>query len=217
MELADIPRMVHELGDDSRGDTHRYPDVLSALTADDFSKLGERYIRDTAAFRSDKAHFIDKMPNNFRNLGLIHLMLPQAKIIDARREPMACCFSNYKQLFAQGQEFTYSLEDIGRYYRSYEALMRHWDEVLPGKVLRVRHEVLLVDFETQVRRMLDYLQLDFEPQCLEFYRNARSVRTASSEQVRRPIFAEGIDQWRHFEPWLAPLREALSSDGRSPQ
>jgi hypothetical protein len=135
--------------------------------------------------------------------------LPRAKIIDARREPMACCFSNFKQLYAEGQEFTYSLEDIGRYYRTYSRLMRHWDEVLPGRVLRVQHENLVADLEGEVRRMLAFLELEFDAQCLEFHRVGRSVRTASSEQVRRPIYTEGLEHWRHFQPWLAPLRAAL--------
>jgi Sulfotransferase family len=149
------------------------------------------------------------MPNNFRHLGLIHLILPSARIIDARREPMACCFSNFKQLFASGQEFTYSIEDIAHYYRSYVGLMAHWDSVLPGKVLRVQHEELVADLEGNVRRILEFCGLDFEPACLEFYKTERSVRTASSEQVRQPIYREGLDQWRNFEPWLAPLRAAL--------
>jgi hypothetical protein len=142
---------------------------------------------------------------------LISLILPQAKIIDARRAPLACCFSNYKQLFAHGQEFTYSLEDIGRYYRSYVQLMHHWDSVLPGRVLRVQHEEVVADLQGQVRRMLDFLGLEFEPQCLEFHRTERSVTTASSEQVRRPLSGAGLEQWRHFEPWLSPLREVLGA------
>jgi len=149
------------------------------------------------------------MPNNFRHLGLIHLILPNARIIDARREAMACCFSNFKQLFASGQEFTYSFEDIAHYYRSYVHLMAHWDAVLPGKVLRVQHEEVVADLEGNVRRILEFCGLEFEPACLEFYKTARSVRTASSEQVRQPIYREGLDQWRNFEPWLGPLREAL--------
>jgi hypothetical protein len=149
------------------------------------------------------------MPNNFRHIGLIHLILPNARIIDARREPMACCFSNFKQLFASGQEFTYSLEDIGRYYRAYVTLMEHWDAVLPGKVLRVQHESVVDDLEGNVRRILEFCGLHFEPACLEFHKTERSVRTASSEQVRQPIFREGLDQWRHFEPWLGPLKAAL--------
>jgi hypothetical protein len=160
-------------------------------------------------YRTDKPLFIDKMPNNFRHLGLIHLILPNAKIIDARRNALACCFSNFKQLFASGQDFTYGLEDIGRYYRTYVELMAHWDSVLPGRILRVEHEAVVDDLESNVRRILEFCGLDFEPQCVEFYKTERSIRTASSEQVRQPIFKEGIDQWRNFEPWLGPLKEAL--------
>src|SRR5262249_14970292 len=161
-----------------------------------------------------KPFFIDKMPNNFRHVGLIHLILPNAKIIDARREPMACCFSNFKQLFASGQEFTYSLEDIARYYRMYVRLMDHWDTVLPGKVLRIQHESVVENLEENVRRVLDFVGLEFEAACLEFHKTERSVRTASSEQVRRPINREGIDQWRHFEPWLGLLQAALGDLAR---
>jgi hypothetical protein len=153
--------------------------------------------------------FIDKMPNNFRHLGLIHLMLPNARIIDARREPMACCFSNLKQLFARGQEFTYSIEDIARYYRSYLELMRHWDDALPGRVLRIQHEDVVADLEGSVRRMLAFCGLEFEPACVEFHKTARSVRTASAEQVRQPLNRDGLEQWKHFEPWLEPLKVAL--------
>jgi tetratricopeptide (TPR) repeat protein len=209
-ELADVPRMVVDLkGRDSDLDNPRYPAVLAGMTAEDFRRLGQKYLTDTRIYRTGKAHFIDKMPNNFRHIGLIHLMLPNAKIIDARREPMACCFGNLKQLFAQGQEFTYSVEDIARYYRTYLELMRHWDAVLPGRVLRVHHEDVVDDLEGTVRRLLDYCQLEFEPACIEFHKTERSVRTASSEQVRQPIYREGLDQWRHYEPWLQPLREAL--------
>jgi hypothetical protein len=154
-------------------------------------------------------HFIDKMPNNFRHLGLIHLILPNAKIIDARREPMACCFSNLKQLFASGQEFTYSAVDIARYYRTYLELMAHWDAVLPGRILRIHHEDVVDDLEGNVRRMLDFCGLEFEPACVEFHKTERSVRTASSEQVRQPIYREGLDQWKHYEPWLGELKDAL--------
>src|SRR3569833_156882 len=150
------------------------------------------------------------MPNNNRPEGLIHQIQPNAKIIDARREPMACCFSNFKQLFAHGQEFTYSLEDIGRYYRTYVELMHLWDDVLPGKVLRMQHEAVVGDLEGSVRRLLEFCGLTFEPACLEFWKTERHVRTASSEQVWWLIFKEGLDQWRHFEPWLGPLKEALS-------
>ncbi len=210
MELSEIATYTVDLEGHNRDATRRrYPGVLAELPPEEFARLGERYISDTRVYRTGKAFFIDKMPNNFRHLGFIHLILPNAKIIDARREPMACCFSNFKQLFASGQEFTYSIEDIARYYRSYVELMDHWDRVLPGRVLRVEHESVVEDLEGNVRRILDYCGLDFEPACLEFYKTERSVRTASSEQVRQPIFKEGLDQWRRFEPWLEPLRTAL--------
>ncbi|GFZ89248.1 tetratricopeptide repeat-containing sulfotransferase family protein [Dyella caseinilytica] len=209
-ELADIPRIVLDLqGRDPNLDDPRYPGVLAEMQAEDFRKLGEKFLHDTRVYRSGKPFFIDKMPNNFRHLGLIRLMLPNAKIIDARREPMACCFSNLKQLFATGQEFTYSIEDIARYYRTYLDLMAHWDEVLPGRVLRVYHEDVVDDLEGNVRRMLDFCSLPFEPACLEFHKTERSVRTASSEQVRRPIFRDGIDQWTKFAPYLGKLKEEL--------
>jgi tetratricopeptide (TPR) repeat protein len=213
MELADVPRLVQGLqGRDLAGEDPRYPRVLAELPPAEFARLGRRYLDDTRVYRTDKPRFIDKMPNNFRHIGLIHLMLPNARIIDARREPMACCFSNFKQLFASGQEFTYSIEDIARYYRSYVELMAHWDDVLPGRILRIQHEDVVADLEGSVRRLLDFCGLEFEPACLDFHKTARSIRTASSEQVRRPIFREGLDQWRHFEPWLGPLRAALAID-----
>jgi len=149
------------------------------------------------------------MPNNWTHVGLIHLMLPNAKIIDARRHPLSCCFSGFKQHFARGQSFTYSLDDIGRYYRDYVELMAHFDEVLPGRVHRVIYERMIDDTEHEVRRLLDYCGLPFEENCLRFYENDRAVRTASSEQVRRPIFREGVEQWRHFADWLEPLETAL--------
>jgi len=149
------------------------------------------------------------MPNNFRDIGLIHVMLPNAKIIDARREPMACCVGNLKQLFSSGQEFSYSINDIAHYYRSYLQLMQHWNVALPGRILTMQHEDVVHDIEGSVRRILDFCGLSFEPACLEFYKTPRNVRTASSEQVRQPITRKGIDQWRHYEPWLAPLRVAL--------
>ncbi len=213
-ELANIQQIVGTLrGRDPELDNPRYPSILGRMNAEDFAQLGAKYLADTRVYRRGKPHpvphFIDKMPNNFRHLGLIRLMLPRARIIDARREPIACCFSNFKQLFAQGQEFTYSAEDIGRYYRTYLTLMRHWDRVLPGWILRVQHEDLVDDLERNVRRILDFCGLEFEPQCIEFHKTVRSVRTASSEQVRRPLYREGLDQWKNFEPWLAPLRTAL--------
>jgi tetratricopeptide (TPR) repeat protein len=209
-ELSDVQRMVLELQGRERDlDNPRYPGVLTQMSPDAFLKLGEKYLSDTRIFRTGKPHFIDKMPNNFRHLGLIHLMLPNARIIDARREPMACCFSNLKQLFANGQEFSYSIEDIARYYRTYLDLMTHWDRVLPGRVLRIWHEDVVDDLEGTVRRMLDFCGLQFEPACVQFHKTERSVRTASAEQVRQPIFREGLDQWKHYEPWLEPLKQAL--------
>ena len=209
-ELAEIPRLVHRLQGRARDEAKpRYPAVLAGLLPEQFERFGAGYIADTRVYRTDRPFFIDKMPNNFRHIGLIHLILPNAKIIDARREPMACCFSNFKQLFAAGQEFTYGIEDIARYYRTYVQLMRHWDSVLPGRILKVQHEDLVNDLEGNVRRLLAFCGLEFEPACLEFHKTERSVRTASSEQVRRPIYKEGVDQWRNFEPWLRPLRAAL--------
>jgi hypothetical protein len=207
-ELADIPRIVGELHGRNADDL-RYPGVLADLAREDFARLGAKYLADTQSYRSGRPYFIDKMPNNFRHIGLIHLMLPKARIIDARREPMACCWSNLKQLFASGQEFTYSTQDIARYYRTYLDLMRHWDEVLPGRVLKVWHEDVVCDLGGSVRRILEHCGLEFEPACIEFYKTARSVRTASSEQVRQPIFREGLDQWQHYEPWLGELKDAL--------
>jgi len=209
-ELPDIQRMVIEIqGRDPDLDNPRYPGALTGMARGDFLRLGQRYMADTRVYRGGKAFFIDKMPNNFRHIGLIHLILPRARIIDARRDPMSCCFSNLKQLFAQGQEFTYSIEDIARYYRTYLELMRHWDAVLPGRVLRVQHEDVVDDLEGSVRRILAYCDLPFEPACIEFHKNTRSVRTPSSEQVRQPIFRDGLDQWKKFEPWLEPLKQAL--------
>jgi len=209
-ELPNIQQIVATLrGRDPDLDNPRYPRILTELSAAELRQLGERYLEGTRVYRTDKPLFIDKMPNNFRHLGLIHLLLPRAKIIDARREPIACCFSNLKQLFARGQEFTYSSDDIARYYRTYLQLMRHWERVLPGWVLRVQHEEVVDDLEGNVRRILDFCGLEFEPQCIEFHKTVRSVRTASSEQVRQPIFREGLVAWKNFEPWLAPLVTAL--------
>ncbi len=210
MELADIARIVQELqGRESNAKNPRYPTMMTDMLPEEFCQLGEKYVHDTRVYRSGKPFFIDKMPNNFRHIGLIHLILPNAKIIDARREAMACCFSNFKQLFASGQEFTYSIEDIARYYRSYIELMNHWDRALPGKILRVQHEDVVNDLEGNVRRLLEFCDLKFESTCLEFFKTERSIRTASSEQVRKPISREGLDQWRNFEPWLGPLKAAL--------
>jgi tetratricopeptide (TPR) repeat protein len=209
-ELYDIPRLVLELeGDESDPKNPRYPALLTQLTPEDLRRLGDRYLADTRAYRRGKRLFIDKMLNNFRHIGLIHLILPNAKIIDARREPMACCFSNLKQLFASGQEFTYSTDYIARYYRTYLDLMRHWDAVLPGGVLKVFYEDVVEDVEANVRRILEFCGLEFEPACIEFFKTDRGIQTASSEQVRQPIFRDGLFQWRNYEPWLGPLGEAL--------
>jgi predicted Zn-dependent protease len=218
-ELSDIQRIVVEMRGKQSGvgdpqlrlaKDNSYPGVLAELAPEDFRKLGERYMTDTRAYRGRKPFFIDKMPNNFRHVGLIHLMLPNSKIIDVRREPMACCFSNLKQLFASGQEFTYGIEDIARYYRTYLELMRHFDAVLPGRVLRVWYEDVVEDLQGNVRRILEFCGLEFEPACVEFYKTERSVRTASSEQVRQPIFRDGLLQWRNYEPWLGPLKDSLN-------
>jgi len=209
-ELPDIQRYVQDMQDREPDlDNPRYPGALADLDAAQFRALGETFLADTRVYRTGKPFFIDKMPNNFRHIGLIHLMLPNARIIDARREPMACCFSNLKQLFANGQEFAYSIEDIARYYRTYLDLMAHWDTALPGRVLRVQHEDVIDDLEGSVRRLLDHCGLDFEPGCVDFHKSKRSVRTPSSEQVRQPIFRDGLDQWQNYAPWLAPLRAAL--------
>ncbi len=210
-ELANIQQIVANLrGRDPDLTNPRYPRILADMQSDEFRRLGEHYLAATRIYRvAGRPFFIDKMPNNFRHLGLIRLMLPRAKIIDARREPVACCFSNLKQLFAKGQEFTYSIDDIARYYRTYLELMRHWNDVLPGWVLRVHHEDLVEDLDGQVRRMLDFCGLEFEPRCIEFHKTVRSVRTASSEQVRQPINREGLDHWKNFESWLEPLKSAL--------
>jgi tetratricopeptide (TPR) repeat protein len=210
-ELPNIQRIVRELQEREPDDVDdpRYPRVLSKLRSEDFRGLGGRYIDDTRAYRRGKPFFVDKMPNNFRHIGLIHLMLPNARIIDVRREPIACCMSNLKQLFAHGQEFAYGIEDIARYYRTYLELMRHWDTVLPGRILRVRHEDIVDDLQANVRRVLEFCGLELEPACIDFHSNQRSVTTASSEQVRRPIYREGLSQWQNYERWLEPLKQAL--------
>jgi tetratricopeptide (TPR) repeat protein len=216
MELADVPRLVQDLHMRSvKGSAPGYPQVLPELDAGDFRSLGENYLTVTRMYRQGKPHFIDKMPNNFRHLGLIRSMLPNAKIIDARRDPLACCFANYRQLFASGQQFTYSVDDITRYYRMYTQLMTHWNEVLPGWILRVQYEDVVEDLEGSVRRILDFCRLDFEPACVEFHKTERRIHSASSEQVRLPLNRDGIDQWRHFEPWLEPFKAALALSRRA--
>lgn len=212
LELANIISMAHRFNARQvSSDVPRYPSVLMDLPEEGFSNLGKQYIKDTQGHRRGAKFFIDKMPNNFRHIAMLQLMLPNAKIIDARREPMACCFSGYKQLFAEGQEFSYSLETIGDYYCDYVDVMQHWDEVLPGKILRVQHEDVIADLETQVHRILDYCGLDFEQACIDFHKNKRAVRTPSSEQVRQPIYTSGMDQWRNFDAFLGPLKKSLSA------
>jgi predicted Zn-dependent protease len=211
MELPDIPQIARELAGRDGGDGEApFFDSIAALSADERRALGERYLSATRVHRKTEApFFIDKMPNNCLYVGLIQLILPNARIIDARRHPLGCCFSGFKQHFARGQNFAYDLEDIGRYYRDYVELMAHVDAVLPGRVHRVFYESMIEDTEAQTRRLLEYCGLNFEEGCLRFYENERAVRTASSEQVRQPIFREGLDQWRYFEPWLGPLKAAL--------
>jgi tetratricopeptide (TPR) repeat protein len=212
MELPTILHLISDLHYRSRlGDKPRYPAVLADLSREDCARLGEKYIRDSLVYRRGKPFFIDKWSSNFRDLGFIRLILPNARIIDARREAIACCFGNFKQLFParSGPQFTYRFEEIARYYRMYLELMRHWDEVLPGKRLRVEHEALVTDFEANVRRLLAFCGLEPEAACFEFYKTERAVYSSSSEQVRQPINRESLEQWRHFEPWLGPLKEAL--------
>jgi tetratricopeptide (TPR) repeat protein len=209
MELPDVPAMAHAVGARGSGGL-RYPEVLQTLDAAELRALGEEYLTRTRIQRkSGAAFFIDKLPNNFLHVGLIHLMLPNARIIDARRHPLGCCFSGFKQHFARGQNFTYDLAELGAYYRDYVELMAHFDSVLPGRVHRVFYERVIEDTEGEVRRLLEYCRLPFEPACLRFYENERAVRTASSEQVRTPIYREGLEQWRHYESWLEPLKAAL--------
>jgi tetratricopeptide (TPR) repeat protein len=211
MELPDIPAIARKLGRrEAKDETSAYPECLAGLDGDALRALGEEFLESTRVQRkTDRPFFIDKMPNNWAHAGLIRLILPNAKLIDARRHPLACCFSNFKQHFARGQGFTYDLAELGTYYRDYVTLMAHVDAVQPGRVHRVIHEALVDDPEAEIRRLLAFLGLPFDPACLAFYANDRAVRTASSEQVRRPINREGFDQWRPFEPWLGPLKEAL--------
>jgi tetratricopeptide (TPR) repeat protein len=209
MELPHVLRFVREL--DHHNGTDAYPETVTNLSEQALTGLGERYINETRLYRSDKARYIDKMPNNFSHVGLLRLILPNATIIDVRRNPMDTCFSAYKQHFAQGQSFTYDLEDLGRYYRSYIELMDHWDEVLPGTVFHVAYEDLVRNTETVVRRLIAHCGLEFEPSCLRFHETQRSVRTASSEQVRLPMYDSSIGQWRHFEAELGPLKRSLGA------
>ena len=210
LELPNILSMAQKLRRQGRdNDGKSYPELLQDFSDEQLRSLGQQYIEETRTHRGSAAFFIDKMPNNFRHIGLIKLILPHARIIDARRHPMACCFSGFKQLFAEGQEFSYDLVDYGRYYNDYVALMDHWDTVSPNGVLRVNYENVVSDLETQVARILEYCELPFEAQCLNYYNTERAVRTASSEQVRQPIYRESVEQWKHFKPFLTALEETL--------
>ena len=208
MELPNILTMVREFDHlDARGDG--YPESVRAASREKLAALGRRYLDETRPLRGGRPHFIDKMPNNFSHIGLTQAILPNATIIDARRHPMDSCFSTYKQHFAEGQSFSYDLDDLGRYYRSYLALMDHWDEVLPGKVMHLQYEELIRDPEANIRRLLAHCGLPFEAACLSFHETRRPVRTASSEQVRQPLYASGVGYWKHFAKELEPLRVSL--------
>ena len=210
MELHNILGLASRLrGRNQSSQENQYPKNLAEINTDYFKRFGQQFIDETQVYREQAPMFIDKMPNNFLHIGLIKLILPNAKIIDARRSPMACCFSGFKQLFAEGQDFSYSLEDIGRYYRAYLKLMDHWDKVLPGFVLTVNHEDVVDDLEKQVSRMLNFCGLEFEQACIDFHKTKRNIKTPSSEQVRQPIYKSATEQWRHFEPYLEPLKKAL--------
>jgi tetratricopeptide (TPR) repeat protein len=212
MELHNILGLASRLrgrNPNSDNTENQYPKNLSEINTDYFKRFGQQFIDETQVYREEAPMFIDKMPNNFLHIGLIKLILPNAKVIDARRSPMACCFSGFKQLFAEGQDFSYSLEDIGRYYRAYLKLMDHWDKVFPGFVLPVNHEDVVDDLEKQVSRMLNFCGLEFEQACIDFHKTKRNIKTPSSEQVRQPIYKSATEQWRHFEPYLEPLKKAL--------
>jgi len=210
MELPDIMSMAARLDARTPGARRgRFRKAVTSLTRQDCAALGAEYLRRTLPHRGSATFFVDKMPNNFMHVGLIHLILPHATIIDARRHPMACGFSLFRQLFSNGQAFSYDLDEIGRYYSDYVRLMSHWETVLPGRVLRVDYEAVVTDTENQVRRVLAHSGLDFEPGCLDFHRTERQVRTASSEQVRQPLYRHAVAHWRNYEPHLRRLREAL--------
>ena len=218
LELPNILSIAQSLrGDDIYGKLGNYPKSMESLSLDQREALGRGYIEDTKMHRKDAPVFTDKMPNNFRHIGLIHLIMPNAKIIDARRYPLDCCFSMFKQLFAQGQEFSYGLAEAGSYYRNYVNLMDHWNNVLPDKILRVNNEDVIEDLEGQVRRMLEFLELPFEEQCISFHETDRSVRTASSEQVRRPINKDGMERWKPYSKHLKPLVDNLGHQLLKPE
>jgi tetratricopeptide (TPR) repeat protein len=207
-ELADLGRIIRSRPELTTAPA-RYPGSVACLDASEFARMGNEYIERTRRHRRDAPYFSDKNPNNFVHVGLLHLILPYAKVIDARRHPLDSCFGSYKQLFASGQPFTYDLIELGEYYLQYQRLMDHWHEVLPGKVLDVRYEDVVADLDGQVRRILEYCQLPWDDACLGFHKTSRSVKSASSEQVRRPIYSGSVNAWRHYEAHLAPLIETL--------
>ena len=218
LELPNILAMAQSLrGEDIYGKEGNYPKSMESLTLEQRETFGKNFIDDTRMHRKDAPMFTDKMPNNFRHIGLIHLIMPNAKIIDARRYPLDCCFSMFKQLFAQGQEFTYGLEEAGSYYNSYVKLMNHWDKVLPGKILKVNNEDVVEDLEGQVTRMLEFIGIPFEEECISFYKTDRSVRTASSEQVRKPVNKDGMERWKPYAKYLKPLLNVLDEDLLKPE
>jgi tetratricopeptide (TPR) repeat protein len=213
LELPNILTMAQDLrGEDIYGTLGKYPGSMKNLSCDERKEMGNRFITDTKMHRDNAPMFTDKMPNNFRHIALIHLIMPNAKIIDARRYPLDCCFSMFKQLFAQGQEFTYGLKEAGSYYSSYVKLMNHWDNVLPGKILTVNNEDVIDDLEGQVRRLLNFLEIPFEQNCISFHETDRSVRTASSEQVRQPINKKGQGRWKPYAEHLKPLINSLDKN-----
>jgi len=212
-ELPNMITLAQDLREEADSDDIGvYASALASKSADELRALGEKYLEDTRIHRkTERPYFIDKMPNNFLHIGLIHLILPNAKIIDARRHPLGCCFSNFKQFYARGQNFSYNLEDVGSFYYNYVSLMAHFDEVLPGRIHRVFYEDTVADTEAVVRKLLDYCGLEYEPECLRFFESRRPVRTASSEQVRQPIYREGVEQWQKYEEWLDPLKSSLGA------
>ena len=218
LDIPNILSLAQSLrGDDIYGKSGKYPKIMSSFTPEQRYEMGKSFIDETMMHRDGAPMFVDKMPNNFRHIGLIHLILPNAKIIDARRYPLDCCFSMFKQLFAQGQEFTYGLEEAASYYNSYVKLMNHWDSVLPNKVLRVNNEDVINDLDGQVRRILEYIEVPFEESCISFHETERSVRTASSEQVRQPINKKGMGRWKPYAKHLKPFTNILDSDLLHPE
>ena len=218
LELPNILSMAQSLrGDDIYGKDGNYPRAMESLTLQQRENFGKSFIEETRMHRKNAPMFTDKMPNNFRHIGLIHLIMPNAKIIDARRYPLDCCFSMFKQLFAQGQEFTYGLREAGSYYNSYIKLMDHWDRVLPGKVLRFNNEDVVEDLENQVSRLLEFLEIPFEEQCISFYETDRLIRTPSSEQVRKPVNKDGMGRWKPYAKYLKPLLDVIDEDLLKPE